>query len=88
MIPSDEYDAGEEVEAAEGARRRKAKLPYEREGETDFSQIVLEHLRTAGVQQAHKEDRISFTSLSPWPGEYVGAEGRFMEGASENGRRS
>jgi adenine-specific DNA-methyltransferase len=83
VIPSDEYEAGEEVEAAEGARRRRSRLPYEREGETDFSQIVLEHLRTAGVQQAHKEDRISFTSLSPWPGEYVGAEGRFMEGESE-----
>jgi adenine-specific DNA-methyltransferase len=83
VIPSDEYEAGEEVEAAEGARRRRSRLPYEREGETDFSQIVLEHLRTAGVQQAHKEDRITFTSLSPWPGEYVGAQGRFMEGESE-----
>ena len=83
VIPSDEYEAGEEVEAAEGARRRRSKLPYEREGETDFSQVVLEHLRTAGVQQAHKQDRIGFTSLSPWPGEYVGAEGRFMEGVSE-----
>jgi hypothetical protein len=32
---------------------------------------------TAGVQQAHKEDKISFTSLMPWPGELVCAEGRF-----------
>ena len=23
----------------------------------------------AGVQQAHKEDKITFTSLAPWPGE-------------------
>ncbi len=83
VIPSDEYEAGEEIEAVEGARRRRSKLPYEREGEADFSQVVLEHLRTAGVQQAHKQGRISFTSLSPWPGEYVGAEGRFMEGESE-----
>ena len=37
VIPSDEYEAGEEVEAAEGARQRRSKLPYEREGETDFS---------------------------------------------------
>jgi adenine-specific DNA-methyltransferase len=83
VIPGDEHEAGEEAEAAEGARRRRSRLPYEREDETDFSQIVLEHLRTAGVQQAHKEDRISFTSLSPWPGEYVGAEGRFMEAERE-----
>ena len=82
-MPSDEYEAGEEIEAAEGSRRRRSKLPYEREGETDFAEIVIEHLRTAGVQQAHKEDRITFTSLAPWPGEYVGAEGRFMEGERE-----
>jgi adenine-specific DNA-methyltransferase len=40
-------------------------------------------LRTAGVQQAHKEDRIAFTSLSPWPGEFVCAEGKYLEGDSE-----
>jgi adenine-specific DNA-methyltransferase len=32
------------------------------------------------VQQAHKEDRITFTSLVPWPGELVCAEGRFTSG--------
>ncbi len=30
--------------------------------------MILENLKTAGVQQAHKEDRITFTSLMPWPG--------------------
>jgi adenine-specific DNA-methyltransferase len=28
------------------------------EGSPDFARMVLENLRTAGVQQAHKEDRI------------------------------
>ena len=55
-------------------------------GETvDFVQIILENLRTSGVQQAHKEDRITFTSLMPWPGRLVCAEGRYMEGDEENG---
>jgi adenine-specific DNA-methyltransferase len=49
----------------------------------DFVQMILEHLRTAGVQQAHREDRISFTSLTPWPGELVCAEGRYDESGSE-----
>jgi adenine-specific DNA-methyltransferase len=52
----------------------------DREGagdETDFATMILENLKTAGVQQAHKEDRISFTSLTPWPGRYICAEGRF-----------
>ncbi len=46
----------------------------------DFGQIILDNLRRSGVQQAHKEDRISFTSLVPWPGRLVCAEGRYIEG--------
>ena len=41
----------------------------------DFATVILDNLRTAGVQQAHKEGRIEFTSLTPWPGERVCAEG-------------
>ncbi len=48
-----------------------------------FPQMILENLKAAGVQQAHKEDRIVFTSLKPWPGELVCAEGRYLEGADE-----
>ena len=45
---------------------------------------MLEQLRVAGVQQAHKEDKITFTSVDGWPGKgYVCAEGRFMEGETE-----
>ncbi|MCY3990051.1 MAG: site-specific DNA-methyltransferase [Caldilineaceae bacterium] len=51
----------------------------------DFAAIILENLRTAGVQQAHKEDRIDFTALTPWPGHHVCAEGRFFEGGEEDG---
>ena len=42
--------------------------------------MILENLKTAGVQQAHKEDKIAFTSLTPWPGDLVCAEGRYLEG--------
>ena len=51
----------------------------------DFAAMVLEHLAMAGVQQAHKEDRIAFSSLAPWPGDYVCAEGRYVEGDGETG---
>ncbi|RIK56445.1 site-specific DNA-methyltransferase, partial [candidate division KSB1 bacterium] len=49
----------------------------------DFAQVILENLKTAGVQQAHKEDKINFTSLTPWPGHYICAEGRYLEGKTE-----
>jgi adenine-specific DNA-methyltransferase len=48
-----------------------------------FPQMILDNLKTAGVQQAHKEDRITFTALAPWPGELVCAEGRYLEGETE-----
>ena len=51
----------------------------------DFAAMILEHLKTAGVQQANKEDRISFTALTPWPGDLICAEGRYIEGDAETG---
>jgi len=53
--------------------------------ERDFVQMILENLKTAGVQQAHKDDKINFTSLVPWPGDLVCAEGRYLEGNAETG---
>jgi len=61
----------------------ESKVPY---GEKrDFGEIILENLKMAGVQQAHKEDRIVFTSLTGWPGDYICAEGRHTEGNKESG---
>ncbi len=52
-----------------------------------FVQMILETLKIAGVQQAHKEDKINFSSLTPWPGHYVCAEGRYFEGGEEEGTK-
>jgi len=48
-----------------------------------FTQMILDNLKMAGVQQAHKDDKIDFTALIPWPGELICAEGRYMEGEVE-----
>jgi len=45
----------------------------------DFVQVILDTLKTSGVQQAHKEDKVAFSSITPWPGDRVCAEGRYME---------
>ncbi len=45
----------------------------------NFVQLILDNLKTSGVQQAHKEDKISFTSLAAWPGDFICAEGRFED---------
>lgn len=48
-----------------------------------FPDMILENLKAAGVQQAHKEDRIAFKSVTRWPGTFVCGEGRYMEGDAE-----
>ena len=48
-----------------------------------FPQMILDNLKTAGVQQRDKDDRITFTALTPWPGDLVCAEGRYLEGEAE-----
>ncbi|MBP6106549.1 MAG: site-specific DNA-methyltransferase [Steroidobacteraceae bacterium] len=52
----------------------------------DFAAIMLENLKTAGVQQANKADRIGFTSLVPWPGDLICAEGRYSESGDAAGK--
>jgi adenine-specific DNA-methyltransferase len=79
VVPADEEELIDLIEADEGARRRLHKIMPP----TDFAEMVLEHLKSAGVHQSEKRDTIRFTALNPWPGVYVGAEGRFMEGEIE-----
>ena len=54
----------------------------------DFGGMILEQLRRAGVQQAHREDRIKFTSLRSWPGRMIAAEGSYLEAGSGEDRRA
>ena len=49
------------------------------EGATDFAQMILNTLRVAGVQQAHKEDRISFESFDGWPGVLLAGKGSYRD---------
>ena len=61
-------------------------IVHDKDTGPDFVQVILDNLRTAGVQQAHKEDKITFASLVPWPGELVCAEGAYSE--SEKQKRA
>lgn len=65
------------LEASEGKRAAPER------DEEDFAQMILENLRAAGVQQSHKEDRITFTAVTGWPGEFICAEGTYMDGEKQ-----
>jgi adenine-specific DNA-methyltransferase len=79
VVPSDSDALYDEIEADAGRRKRHlASAPP-----TDFAEVVLENLKTSGVQQGAKADRIEFTSLTPWPGRWIAAEARYLEGDQE-----
>ncbi len=49
----------------------------------DFTQMVMENLKSTGVHQVTKEDRINFSTIEGWPGNYIAAVGHFTEGDIE-----
>ena len=57
------------------------------DGQQDFATMILEHLNTSSVQQAHHADSISSTALTLWPGDLIliCAEGRYVEGHADTG---
>ena len=58
----------------------EAAAPRSHLAQDSFVERMLLTLQTAGVQQAHKEDRIDFSSLEGWPGRYICAKGLYDEG--------
>ncbi len=80
IVPADAEELIDIVDAADGKKKRGPLSS----SETDFAAMVIEHLKTAGVHQTDRADRIEFVSLTPYAGRgYIGAEGRFMEGEIE-----
>ena len=49
----------------------------------DFTSMILETLRSAGVQHSDKQDRITFETLTATPGAYICAEGKYMRGEKQ-----
>ena len=79
IVPADAEDLSAEPEVAGKTKRGPLSA-----SKTDFATMVIEHLKSAGVHQTDRADRIEFTSVMPYAGRgYIGAEGRFMEGEIE-----
>ncbi|WP_257165527.1 site-specific DNA-methyltransferase [Bradyrhizobium sp. SRS-191] len=82
--PASEEELIDLIDAAEGKR---AAGDADLAGQ-DFAAIVIDYLKTEGVKQQAKGDRITFESLSPWPGNFIGASGSFIEGDNGPERRA
>ncbi len=73
----------ENDEVVDGWKLGSGASPYDKQ--QDFATVMLENLKTAGVQQAHKENRLTFSSVTPFPGtKMICGEGRYTEGESED----
>ncbi len=73
IAATDEAELADDLAASQG-RRRRTGAP-----QVDFSQIVIDYLKSAGIHQSDKSGKIDFESVTPWPGHWVGAEGQFRE---------
>ncbi|MBU3888566.1 site-specific DNA-methyltransferase [Methylosinus sp. KRF6] len=85
VLPASEEELIDELEAAEGRRSPSdADLASQ-----DFASIVIDYLKAEGVKQQARGDRITFErGLTPWPGNFVGASGVFIEGENGPKRRA
>ena len=84
VAPSSEDDLIETLDAADGKRS-----PADADlAGADFAGIVIDYLKTEGVKQQAKGDRISFESIAPWPGNFIGAAATFIEGENGPERRA
>jgi adenine-specific DNA-methyltransferase len=67
----------DEIDASRGSRSSS-----EQEAE-NYQKAIMENLAKAGVQQSGKEDAIKFDTLTAYPGDWIAAEGRYMEGETQ-----
>ncbi|MGO7786621.1 site-specific DNA-methyltransferase [Rhizobium ruizarguesonis] len=71
--------------AASGAITANASSPANMP-KADFGEMVIAHLKSAGVHQQAKADTIHFNSIEPWPGVFIAAEGRYTDGGQTENR--
>ena len=84
VLPASEQELIDDIDATEG---RRSPSDADLAGQ-DFAAIVIDYLKAEGVRQQAKDDRINFESLAPWPGNFVGASGTFIEGENGPERRA
>ena len=59
-------------------------MSSEQNGEAkDFAAMIIENLRTNGIQQSDKSGKLDFVSVEEFPGDYLCAEGKYLEGNQE-----
>lgn len=84
VLPASEEELIDTIDAADGVR---SAADADLAGQ-DFAAIVIDYLKAEGVKQQAKGDRITFESIAPWPGNFIGATATFIEGENGPERRA
>lgn len=72
-------DEDDELIGLDGELPESGAEPPAPDATNDFANVILDNLKTAGVQFTDRESRIRFTSMQPWPGDYVCARATFED---------
>ena len=71
-------------EAGELPQHRPLRLMTEASAGDDFVTVVIDNLLKAGVQNTKKNERMTFATIRPWPGQgHVAAEGVYEEAGQQ-----
>ena len=62
------------------ARRPSSEAVAKKESAGQFERMIVENLKTAGVQNTFKNERLNFDRLEPFAGTWLQAAGEFTEG--------
>ncbi len=84
VLPASEEELIDTIDAADGKR---SAADADLAG-ADFAGIVIDYLKGEGVKSQAKGDRITFESIGPWPGDFIGATATFIEGENGPERRA
>jgi adenine-specific DNA-methyltransferase len=68
---------GELIDEIDASRGKRPASELEAE---NYYKAIMENLGKSGVHQQDKKDAIRFDSLTAWDGQWIAAEGRYMEG--------
>ena len=55
-------------------------------GPDQFGQMIFDNLRTAGVQNTFKKERLKFDSLQPYAGQWIHGEGQYTDSEGKQHR--
>jgi adenine-specific DNA-methyltransferase len=68
---------GELIDEIDASRGKRPASEMEAE---NYYKAIMENLAKAGVHQQDKKDAIRFDTLTAWDGQWIAAEGQYMEG--------